>query len=84
MIADDPTRLLRAIKFVAKYGFKIPPDLASAIKRNAQKMKQAPWDAIGKILVHNVLNEPTAKDALKPRNSDLADTAPTGPLARSA
>jgi len=65
VFADDPTRLLRAVKFVAKYGFKIPPDLGQAIKRNAPKMKQAPWNAIGTILVDNVLNEPTAKDALK-------------------
>ena len=65
VFADDPTRLMRAIKFVAKYGFKIPPDLAASIKKNAPKMKQAPWEAIGNLLVGNVLNEPTAPQALK-------------------
>ena len=65
VFADDPTRLMRAIKFVAKYGFKIPPDLAASIKRNALKMKQAPWEAVGTLLVENVLNEPTAPEALK-------------------
>ena len=65
VFSDDPTRLLRAIKFVAKYGFKIPPDLAASIRRNAPAMKRAPWEAIGVILVENVLDEPTARDALK-------------------
>ena len=65
VFSDDPTRLMRVIKFVAKYGFKIPPDVVASIKRNAHKMKNAPWEAIGKILVENVLAEPTARDALK-------------------
>ena len=63
--ADDPTRILRAIKFTGKYGFKIPPDLAKAIKRNAPKMKQMPWEALGTILVGNILKEPTAQKSLK-------------------
>jgi len=62
---DDPTRMLRAIKFVAKYGFKIPPDVAASIKKNAKKMKQAPWEAIGTLFVENVLKEATASEALK-------------------
>ena len=65
VFADDPTRLLRAIKFVAKYGFKIPPDLAAAIRKNAPKMKRAPYEAIATILVRDVLNQPTAKSAVK-------------------
>lgn len=65
VFSDDPTRLLRAIKFVAKYGFKIPPDLAASIKRNAPKMKNAPWEAIGTLLVENVLAEPTVRESLK-------------------
>lgn len=65
VFSDDPTRLLRAIKFVAKYGFKIPPDLAASIKRNAPKMKNAPWEAIGTLLVENVLAESTVRESLK-------------------
>jgi 2'-5' RNA ligase len=65
VFADDPTRLLRAIKFVARYGFKIPPDLAASIRRNAPRMKQAPWEAIGTLLVEDVLDQPTARSALK-------------------
>jgi len=63
--SDDPTRILRAIKFTGKYGFKIPPDLAQAIKRNAPKMKRMPWEAIGTILVDNILKEPTARKSLQ-------------------
>lgn len=65
VLKEDPTRCLRAVKFVSKYGFKIPPDLMKAIQRNAHKMKQAPWEAIGTLLVENILSEPTARDALK-------------------
>lgn len=66
VFADDPTRLMRVIKFVAKYGFKIPPDLAASIRRNAPKMKQAPWEAIGTLLVENVLRETsTVKKSLQ-------------------
>jgi tRNA nucleotidyltransferase/poly(A) polymerase len=63
--SDDPTRVLRAIKFTGKYGFKIPPDLAKAIKRNAPKMKRMPWEAIANILVDNILREPTVRKSLK-------------------
>lgn len=63
--SDDPTRILRAIKFTGKYGFRIPPDLAKSIKRNAPKMKRMPWEAIGTILVDNILKEPTAQKSLK-------------------
>ena len=55
---------MRAVKFVAKYNFKIPADLATSIKKNAPQMKKAPWEAIGALLVENVLNEPTAREAL--------------------
>jgi len=65
VLSDDPTRLMRVIKFVAKYGFDIPSDVAASIRKNAPAMKRAPWEAIANILVENVLNEPTAREALK-------------------
>lgn len=65
VFADDPTRMLRAIKFTGKYGFKIPPDLAASIRKNASKLKQMPWEAIATILVSNILNEPTAQKSLR-------------------
>lgn len=65
VFSDDPTRMLRALKFTGKYGFRIPPDLARAIKRNAQKMKRMPWEAVAKILVGEILSQPTARKSLK-------------------
>ncbi len=65
VFSDDPTRMLRAIKFTGKYGFKIPPDLVRSIRKNAPKMKRMPWEAVASILVDNVLNEPTARKSLR-------------------
>ena len=65
VFSDDPTRLLRVIKFVAKYDFKVPDDLRASIKRNVNKLKNAPWEAIGTLFVENVLKEPTAPMALR-------------------
>lgn len=69
VFADDPTRMLRAIKFSTKYGFQIPDDLAASIRKNADKMKNAPWEAIAGIFINNVLNEPTAPSALRQMKS---------------
>lgn len=64
VFADDATRMLRAIKFTGKYGFKVPPDVAASIKRNAPKMKQMPWEAIATLLVNEVLAQPSARKSL--------------------
>ena len=69
VFSDDPTRMLRAIKFATKYGFQIPDDLAASIRKNADKMKSAPWEAIAGIFINNVLNEPTASSALRQMKS---------------
>ncbi len=61
---DDPTRMLRAIKFIARYGFKVPPDVAASIRRNAPKLKRMPWDAVRKILVHDILEGPAPRKSL--------------------
>ena len=44
--SDDPTRMIRAIRFCVKYNFKIPPDMAASIRRNAPKLKGVPWNAV--------------------------------------
>jgi tRNA nucleotidyltransferase/poly(A) polymerase len=62
--SDDPTRLLRAVKFVAKYGFKIPPDMKASIQRNAPKLKQMPWDAVRKILVDDIIQGPAPRKSV--------------------
>jgi tRNA nucleotidyltransferase/poly(A) polymerase len=63
--SDDPTRMLRAIKFVAKYGFKISPDVRTSILKNAPKLKQMPWDAVRKILVEDILEGPAPRKSVE-------------------
>jgi len=61
---DDPTRMLRSVKFVAKYGFRIDPKVESSIQRNAAKLKQMPWDAVRKILAFDILDGPAPRQSL--------------------
>lgn len=63
--SDDPTRMLRAVKFVAKYGFKISPDVRMSIEKNAPKLKQMPWDAVRKILVEDILESPQPRRSIE-------------------
>ena len=64
--SDDASRLLRVIKFVFKYGFKVPPDLAASIKRNAPKLRsKVPPNQTGNLLINVILSEPTYKKALE-------------------
>lgn len=69
VFSDDPTRMLRLIRFVNRYGFKVPPDVAASVRRNAGKMKHTPWEAIAKLFVNNILNEPTAPQAIRQMKS---------------
>jgi tRNA nucleotidyltransferase/poly(A) polymerase len=62
---DDPTRMLRAIKFVAKYGFKIPNDVAESIRRNAPMLKRMPWDAVRKIVTDDILDGPAPRRSVE-------------------
>lgn len=63
--SDDPTRMLRAVKFLVKYGFTIDPLVAAAIRRNASKIKKAPQNAISSILIDNILNMSQSKETLQ-------------------
>lgn len=56
--SDDPTRMLRAVKFVAKYGFMIDPNTRESIVLNAPKLAGMPWDAVRQILVNDILEGP--------------------------
>jgi len=64
VFGDDPTRMLRAVKFLAKYDFTIPPDIAEAIRRNAPQIKRMPWEAVATILVDDILKLPGARGYL--------------------
>jgi len=85
--SDDPTRMLRAIKFVAKYGFRIDDSVQTSIRKNADKLRQMPWNAVGVILVNDILKGPAPRksvtlmhdlglgDVLKTMLSDTPDFA---------
>lgn len=62
---DDPTRMLRAIKFFVKYGLKLSSEVSASIKRNADKLHNMPWEAVATILVRDILETPKAREALK-------------------
>lgn len=52
--SDDPSRLIRAIKFKLRYDFDIDPETLNSIKKNAHKIKNIPNDAVSKILINDV------------------------------
>jgi len=64
---DDPTRMIRAIKFITKYGFKLSPDTELAIRRHKGKIKNIKPGHLSTMLV-NLLREPTGKVALEEMN----------------
>jgi tRNA nucleotidyltransferase/poly(A) polymerase len=67
---DDPSRMIRAIKFLVKYGFEIPPQTRKAIKANAQWMKNIPSSALSALLLGSVLsNEAYIPKALSEMDS---------------
>lgn len=52
---DDPTRMLRAVKFQLKYGFSLEKETEEAIQRNALRLEAMPPDAVARILIKDVL-----------------------------
>jgi tRNA nucleotidyltransferase/poly(A) polymerase len=63
--SDDPTRQLRVLKFLLRYDLKISPDVVASVKRNAHKLKSMPWEAVGNILIGDILNSPKAMTGIK-------------------
>lgn len=62
---DDPTRMLRILKFLLRYDLKISPDVVAATKRNAHRLADMPWEAVATILVRDILGSPKARRGLK-------------------
>lgn len=86
--SDDPTRMLRAIKFLTRYDWKIPPDVARSIQRNVSKLHQVPHEAVTALL-KEVLKERTYKVALREMDrlgilSDVAEMMKTTPAMAAA
>jgi len=67
--SDDPSRMLRAIKFLVRYGFEIKGEVADSIRRNAQALMNAPQEAIAQLLVTDILQDKTSGKALKAMKS---------------
>lgn len=63
VFSDDPSRLIRLVKFVTRYGFKLTPDTEAAAKRQAPKLSNVPHNAVSKLL-SEVLVESKAKQAI--------------------
>jgi tRNA nucleotidyltransferase/poly(A) polymerase len=61
---DDPSRMLRAIRFAVKYGFELDPATRRAIKRNAKEIKRVPYESLDNLLFGKIMPLPDAKKAL--------------------
>lgn len=48
---DDPSRMIRAIKFLIKYRFKISPEVEASIRRNARKIKNIPPGHLSNMII---------------------------------
>ena len=64
VFSDDPSRMIRAIKFLLKYGFRIDPEVAASIKRNAVKLKKMPAAHLSTMLVETFFEPGIGKKAL--------------------
>lgn len=62
--ADDPSRMLRAVRFAVKYGFELDRETRKAIKSMAPQIKRMPYEAVDGTLFDKILPLPDAKKAL--------------------
>lgn len=63
--SDDPTRMLRAVKFMARYDFEMTASVFNAIRDNGPKLHDMPWNAVQEILVRDILHGPKPRRSLK-------------------
>jgi len=49
--SNDPSRLIRAIKFILKYGFKVPPEVEASIRRNGLKLRNVPPGHLSNMII---------------------------------
>jgi putative nucleotidyltransferase with HDIG domain len=64
MFKNDPLRMLRLIRFKAKYGWKIPPSVIKAVKRNAKRINIVSSERITEEL-KKIMELGKLKDAIK-------------------
>jgi tRNA nucleotidyltransferase/poly(A) polymerase len=65
VFADDPTRMLRAAKFVLKYGFTVESKTAASIRRNAHLLATVPYEAVASLLAHEILTPGHARAGMR-------------------
>lgn len=61
---DDPSRMLRAVRFAVKYGFELDPKTRKAIRQKAKEITRLPYEVVADILFEKILPLPDAKKAL--------------------
>ena len=61
---DDPTRMIRVIKFALRYGHQLTPDTRAAILRNSSKLKNVPPSHLSQMLAQIILTDANWKKAL--------------------
>lgn len=52
---DDPSRMLRAVRFAAKYNFKVDPETERAIQDKAGELLRLPYEAIDALFFDKIL-----------------------------
>jgi tRNA nucleotidyltransferase/poly(A) polymerase len=65
VFSDDPSRMVRAVKFLLKYGLQISPEVKASIRKNRQKIKQIPSSHLSNMLINTFLRDSTGKRALE-------------------
>ena len=51
VFSDDPSRMVRAIKFLLKYGLKLSPDVVKSIQKNKHKLKNIPAAHLSNMII---------------------------------
>jgi len=62
--SDDPSRMVRTIKFMLKYGFKISSEVKASIKKNAPKLKNIPPGHLSNMIIETFFTPGVGKKAL--------------------
>lgn len=65
VFSDDPSRIIRSIKFNLKYGFKITDCLKDSIKKNAEKIRNIPPAHLANMLINDFLDKGYGVEAFK-------------------
>lgn len=65
VFAEDPSRMIRAIRFLLKYGLRISPDVEASIRKNRQRLKNIPGGHLSNLLIGTFFEAGIGKAALQ-------------------